>query len=338
MQGYRVIFKKPKVAELEKFEVKEPGANEVAVKVCYTLISAGTEKAYFSGSENTANKFPSVPGYSSTGYVVKVGSGVKDFKEGDRVFVSYGGHASYNVKPSSNLVKIPQEVSLQEAAFTRLASFPMLAIRRARLEIGESVAVVGLGMLGLFGVQIARLAGAVPLIAIGNREIRQEKARKYGADLVLSPNDPELTEKIFQYTQDINGVKGANVIIETSGTESGLSDSLKYTSMHSRVMINGCNRIMEKPVNFYKYVHLRGVQLIGAHDMTRMPYNSAPGNWTAKRDYITILRYMADGRLNAKDMISEYVSPKDTKKVYDRLLNDREFPLGVLFDWEHFEA
>lgn len=325
MKGWKVVFKEPGKAELETFSVKDPGDGEVQVKVYYTLISAGTEKAYFGGSANTAHKFPVTPGYSSAGIVTKVGKNVTEYKEGDRVFVAYGGHASYNVKKSSYLVKIPDNVSFQEAAFTRLASFPLLALRRARLEIGESVVVVGLGMLGLFGVQLAKAAGALPIIGVGNREVRQEKARKYGAELVLSPDDPELTEKIYEYTTRVNGVKGANVILETSGTESGLIESLKYTSKHARVLLNGCNRVMTKPVDFYKYVHLRGVQMIGAHDMTRLPFNSAPGNWTAKRDYITLLGFMADGRLDAKDMISEYVSPDQCPEVYKRLINDRNF-------------
>jgi len=335
MNGWKIVFDKPGHACLEKFKISDPKEDEVQVKVYYNLISAGTEKAYLSKLPNTGGKFPTVPGYSSVGCVTKVGKNIAEFKKGDRVFVSNGGHASYNIKKASSVVKIPDNVSFQEAVFTRIASFPLLAIRRARLEIGESVVVVGLGMLGLFGVQIARLAGAMPIIAIGNRKIRQEKAKKYGADLVLSPNDSK--DKIYDYTLKENGVKGANVVIETSGSEDGLIDSLKYTSKYARVMINGCNRIMTKPIDFYKYVHLKGVQLIGAHDMTRLPYNSAPGNWTAKRDYITILKFISDGRINAKDMISEIVSPKDATKVYDRLLNDKEFPLGVLFDWEHFE-
>lgn len=332
-KGRRIVFKEPCVAELEEFDVRDPEYDEVQVKMMYSLISAGTEKAYLSATDNTAKIFPSVPGYSSAGVVCKVGKNVTKFKEGDRVFVSYGGHASYSVKKTGMLVQIPDGVSFEEAAFTRVASFPLLAIRRARLEIGESCVIVGLGMLGLFGVQLAKIGGANPIIAIGNREIRQEKAKKYGAELVLSPSDTKLTQKIYDYTLQKTYVKGANVIIETSGTEKGLLDSLKYTSMYARVLVNGCNRIMTQPVDFYKYIHLRGVQIIGAHDSTRLQYNSAPGNWTPMRDYITLLNLIKDGRLNAKDMIGEIVSPNDAYEVYTQLLKDKEFPLGVLFDW-----
>lgn len=272
------------------------------------------------------------------GYVTKVGKNVKSFKEGDRVFVAYGGHKNYNTKGASFLVKIPEKVSFQEAVFTRVASFPLCAIRRSRLEIGESVVVVGLGMLGLFAVQIAHLGGCRPLIAIGNREIRREKAIQFGADYVFPPDECDLTQKIYDITNAKNHVKGANVVIETSGSESGLLKCLEYTSRYGRVLLNGCNRLMTQPVDFYRYVHLRGVQIIGAHGMTRPSTDSSPGNWTPMRDYITILGLLEEGRLNAKEIISEYVSPNNISEVYDRLLNDRNFPLGVLIDWEHFNA
>ena len=333
MEGYRVLFKEKEKAILEKFEVREPKDDEVVVKVEFNLISSGTEKAFLQGLPNTGCKFPSNPGYSSVGYVVKLGTGVKDYSVGDRVFVAYGGHANYNVKSVTQVMKIPDEVSMERAVFMRLASFPLCAIRRARLELGESLVVVGLGMLGLLGVQIASIGGAYPVIAIGNREIRQQKAQEYGANYVFSPNEPLLTEKIMEITNNLTGIKGANVVIETSGSESGLVKSLEYTSKYARVMLSGCQREMTQPVDFYKYVHLRGVQMIGVHGQTRLPSNSAPGNWTARRDYRTVFNYMKEGKLTPEDMVSEYVSPDQITEVYDRLLFDREFPLGVIIDW-----
>lgn len=332
MKGYRVSFKKVEVAELEEFEVDLPKENEVLVRVYYTLISAGTEKANLSGAPNTPHKFPQIPGYSSVGVVEKVGKNVNGLKVGDRVFVSNGGHASYNVKRASRVVKIPDNVPFTSAVFTRVASFPLLALRRARVEIGESIVVVGLGMLGLFGVQLAKIAGGLPVIGVGNREIRREKALKLGAKIVYAPDEPELARKIINDTK-ISGTGGANVVLETSGSIDALTLGLTYTAKWGRVLVNGCNRITDKPIDLYKYVHMKGVSIIGAHDFTRLPYNSAPGNWTALRDYMTILGYMEDGRLNTEEILSEIVSPLECSGVYSRLLNDRTFPLGVIFDW-----
>lgn len=335
MTGYRVWFVQKEEAILQTFKVRDPKPDEVQVKVDFTLISAGTEKAYLSGSNNTAGKFPTCPGYSSVGTIIRIGANVVNYKEGDRVFVAYGGHGSYNIVSHKKCTLIPDRVSFEEAVFTRLAGFPLLALRRSRIEMGESV-VVGLGMLGLFAVQLARLY-AVPLIAVGNREIRRQKALKYGAEYVFAPDEPNLSQNI----QDIIKMKtgrmgGADVIIETSGQIDALNSCLTYTARLGRVMLSGCNRVADKPIDLYKYIHYKGVELIGAHDGTRARYNSAPFRWTAQRDYNTILKFLEDGRLNAKDMLSEIVSPAETTLIYNRLLYERDFPLGVVFDWREF--
>ncbi len=331
--GSQIVFPEVGKAEFVPLKLKPLGSLDVEVKTVYTLISNGTEKDYISGSQNTGRKFPYNIGYSAVGIVEKTGNSVKSVKPGDRVFVEYGGHSSVIVKDVHNVIKIPDNVSFEEAVFAKLASYPLAAIRRARLEIGESIVIVGLGMLGLFGVQLAKCGGAFPIIAVGNREIRKELALKYGADYVFAPNEPDLTKKIYDITDNKTFIHGASVIVETSGSESGLLKCLEYTAMNARVMLNGCNRVMKQPIDFYKYVHTRGVNIVGVHNRTRPQSNSAPGNWTSKRDMFTILQFISKGRLDTKSIISEYVSPKNAEDVYKRLLNDRDFPLGVIFDW-----
>lgn len=319
-------------------DLKAPGPNQVAVDVVLTLISTGTERDYLSAQPNTRKTFPVNAGYSSVGYVSALGSKVDNLKVGDRVFVRYGGHSSYCVKDRRFVLRIPDGVPFEHAVFTAVASFPLAAIRRARIELGESVVVVGLGLLGQFAVQFARLSGANPLIAIGNRDIRKELARDFGADYVFDSRTPNLKGEVMEITRRHNITRGANVVIETSGSESGLQTALTYTAKHARVMLNGCNREMREPTDFYKYVHLRGVQIIGVHGQTRMLHNSAPGNWTAYRDYHTVLQFLASGRINAGRLISRVENPEDASTVYNELLENRDFPMGVLFKWRDYEV
>lgn len=339
MKGYKIVFTSPKKVELQEYEIPSIKDSEVLIKVKYSLISNGTEKAVLNGEPNTTasvNGFPLVEGYSAVGIIEKTGSKIKSVKVGDRVFVEYGGHRNYVTKNIKHVYKIPNKVSFEEAVFTKIVSFPLAAIRRSRLEIGESIAIIGLGMLGLFGVQLAKIGGGLPVIAVGNRDIRREKAVEYGADYVFDPNDQQLTQKILDITEQKTIIRGASVIIETSGTEDGFIKCLEYSAKRGRVLLNGCQRKMSKPIDLYKYIHHKGVNLIGVHGQTRMPDNSQPGNWTCRRDYLTIFRLLEDGRLDAKSMISEYANPKDCAKVYERLINDKNFPLGVIFDWENF--
>ena len=335
MKAFHVVFSEKNVASYIEFSLSDPKDDEILVRSTYSLISSGTEKAQLAGMPNTPCKFPFIPGYSIVGIVEKVGKKVSDFKEGDRVFVPNAGHSNYALKKASYCVHVPDEVDFKNAVFTRVASFPLLAFRQSQFELGESVAIVGLGMLGLFAVQFAKIAGAKPIIAIGNREIRQDFAKKFGADFVLSPSDPALVETVLEVTGKKwnEKVHGADVILETSGSEDGLLSALKYAARHARVMVNGCNRIMSHPIDIYKYIHIRGVSLIGAHDHTRYQYNSAKFNWTAKKDYMTILDYMRNQSIDGMSLISRIVSPFSASNIYNELLNSKDFPLGVLFDY-----
>lgn len=338
MIGAKVVFTGPKHAELREYAVRSPKDNEVVVKVQYTLISAGTEKAFLMAQPNTGAHFPITHGYSSVGVVVDVGKGVKKFKLGDRVFVAYGGHASYNVKDTENVFKIPDNVSFEDAVFVKVASYPLLALRRTRFELGESVAIVGLGMLGLFGVQLAKAAGALPVVAVGNREVRRNIALECGADYAFDPADPELTEKVKYCTKITWATGGCNVVVETSGNIEALISALKYTTKWGRVAVTGCNRVTDKSIDLYNDIHKQGIELIGVHGKTRPQGNSMPGNWTTARDYMALFGFMGDGRLNPKILDPVFVSPHDAVSIYERLLTDREFPLGVVFDWSQVQC
>ncbi len=335
MKAKKILFDKGNV-RLADVSLPEPKENEVLIQVKYSLISNGTEKACLMGEENSTN-IPMRFGYSSVGYIIQTGKKVKNFHVGDRVYANYVGHASYGIRPVSSVWKIPDNVTFEDAVFTKIASFPLLALRRARLEAGESVAIVGTGMLGLLGVQLANIFGAMPVIAVGgSRQDRLEKAKNFGADFVLTANDSALTQKIMDISQAHTLYKGINVVIETSGTESALHSALKYIARNGRLVLNGCNRVTRDPINFYQDIHVKGVSLIGANNSNHPSHNSYPGNWTIARDYTTLLQWMSFDRLHPRDLISEIASPQDCVSVFDRLLHDREFPLGVLFDWSEF--
>lgn len=332
MQGWRINFTEPCKAVLEPFTVRQPKADEIVVKVDSSLISNGTEKSIFRGDITTGRKYPRVPGYSSVGTVVQCGERVKEYQVGDRVFVARGGHASYNIRQTSWCAKIPDKVSFDDAVFTRMISFSLLAFRRSMFEFGESVAVVGLGQLGLFACQLAKIAGALPVIAVGNREIRREKALAFGADYAFDPNVNGLSEKIINVTK-ITGSGGADVIIETSGNIDGLSKALTYAASRARIVISGCYwQDNTKSIDLLK-VNSAGFSIIGAHDMVRPPFNSTLFNWTRKRDFSTVLGFMDKGSITPGLIEPEYHSPEEAPDIYERLLNDRDFPLGVIWDW-----
>ena len=209
-----------------------------------------------------------------------------------------------------------------------ISTFPLAAIRKTRLEIGESAMVMGLGILGIFAVQELKAAGAYPVIAVDPVESRREFAKKLGADFVLDP-----TEAGFSDTVKALSGGGVNVCIEVTGLGIGLVQALDCMKEMGRVALLGCTRSSKFEIDYYGKVHGRGVSLIGAHTMARPKHETSAGLWTEKDDLRTVFGLICGGRLNFMDMICEIQSPAEAQQVFDRIVNDPNAPIGILFDW-----
>lgn len=340
MDVKQIVFTQKDTALLLDREVDEPGDDQILVKTYFSTISCGTEKANITGNPNVSGagapsvKFPRHGGYSSSGYVVKKGANVTDVEVGDRVIVSWGHHKTYNLSTPAYVTKIESDkISLEEAALMHIGTFPMAAIRKTRLEIGESVLVMGLGILGLMAVQFARVAGAAPIIAADPVKERRELALKYGADYALDPLEPDFAKKVKELT---NG--GAKVCIEVTGLGAGLDTALDCMARFGRVALLGCTRSSDFTIDYYRKVHSPGITLIGAHTMARPSQESHPGWFTLKDDLKAIMKLCEYGRVDLKQMIIETHSPEECTEIYTRLVNDRNFPTVVQFDWTKLEG
>ena len=112
-----------------------------------------------------------------------------------------------------------------------------------------------------------------------------------------------------------------------------MQQALEYIAWEGRISLLGCTRISDVPVDFYKYIHRRGISLVGAHTFTRNHNESAPGRWTEHDDYRTFLKLVAAGKMQVKPLISEIISPEAAHDVYGRLAEMKNPPLGFVFDW-----
>ena len=330
MKGKRIVWPEPGRAALEEFTVPGPKPGHVLLETDCSVVSAGTEKAWVLAKPNTSRKFPAYPGYSASGRVLEVGENVKDFRPGDRIVAYHSPHASHSVKHTCDLVRI-EDPSLpsEEAAFTIIAAMSLQGIRKARIELGESVAVMGQGLLGLFATQLARLDGALPVIALDLDQTRRELALRLGADHALSPAAEDFGEAFRALT---NG-QGANAIIEVTGVPIAMNQALACAAWQGRIVALGCTREKTGDIDFYQQVHRPGVSIIGAHNFVRPKHESSPGHWTMRDDMRILLRMISSKRLHVRPMISEQVSPEQAPAVYERLAETEFPPVGIVFDW-----
>lgn len=334
MINKKIVFTKPNVAELLTEQVPDVGDKAVLVRLVNSTISSGTERANLAGNPYVTwsdmsgiAKFPRITGYSSSGIVEKTGSGVKSVVPGDRVALYWSVHAKYNVLPEKNVVKIPEKVGFSDGALLHISTFPMAAIRKCRLEAGESAMVMGQGVLGMIAVKLLRAVGAVPIIAVDPIAEKREQAIKIGADYAFDPNDEQFAEKVKAVT--CGGVK---VAIEVTGSGIALDECLDCMAKLGRVALLGCTRSSDFTIDYYHKVHGPGISLIGAHTNARPDTDSYPGYWTTRDDMIAVCKLIEYGRLSLSDMVAEQHSPEEAPAVYDRLLKEKGFPL-VQFDW-----
>ena len=334
----RIYFTEPCVAKLVEEELAPPAAGQAQVKIQISTISSGTERANLIGDVNINStkpaaevaKFPRCGGYSSAGTVVAVGEGVTDLKPGDRVAVFWSKHGTYMNVSTKDLLKLPDDVPFEEAALWNIATFPMAAIRKCRLEMGESAIVMGQGVLGQMAVMELRAAGAVPIIAVDPAEHKRKQALEIGADYALDPFDPDFAKKAKELTGG-----GAKVGIEVTGIGAGLNGILDCMKKYGRVALLGCTRSSDFTIDYYRKVHGPGITLVGAHTQARASAESSHGNYTAADDIRVQFKLLHMNRLCYTDIIHEVHNPRDCTEVYNRLVTDKNFPVCVQYKWDN---
>lgn len=331
----RIVFTKPYTAEFLDYQIGEPNENEVQIKLMMSTISSGTERANIMGSTTVAWNlpeaekaiFPRYNGYSSAGIIAKVGNGVTEYKVGDRVALSWSTHCEFLNLNVNRVHKLDDAISFSDGALMHIATFPLAAIRKCRLEIGESAIVMGMGVLGMLAVVLLKLSGAAPIIAVDPNKEKREKALTLGADYALDPYDPNFANTVKSLT-----CGGAKVGIEVTGIGAGLDGVLDCMARFGRVALLGCTRSSDFTIDYYRKVHGPGITLIGAHTHARPVNESFEDWWTERDDFEALLKLSKFGRLKFSNLVEEIYSPVDAPEVYKRLCEEKTFPL-VQFDW-----
>ena len=332
MKRKSIIFTKPYTAEYLEQEIPALGVESVLVKMEYTVVSGGTERACITASDNTSQRFPMALGYCGVGIVEQIGENVKNVSVGDRVLVYHGTHTSHNVVLQEKVTKVDDNsIDSLEAAFVVIATMGLGGVRKLELELGESAMVMGLGLLGMFAVQFLARSGANPLIAVDLNPARRELALKLGADYALDPSAEDFVEQVKKLTKG----KGVNACVEVTGVSKAMSQALDCASYMGRISLLGCTRVSDCAVDYYQKVHKPGVKLIGAHNFVRPKVESYPHHWTHHDDCRAILDLISAKKVQVLPIVSRVVKPETASQIYKQLCEDKNFPMGTVFDWRN---
>ncbi len=334
MKRKQIIFTAPKTAEFLDTEINIETPLDVMVKMDYTIISGGTEKANLLGQQSVkgVNLFPISLGYCGVGTVTEIGNQVTKCKIGDRVLVYHGVHSNYNVRQENEIFLINEPIESLEATFIIIGTMGLGGVRKLEVELGESAMVFGLGLLGMFAVQFLRCSGAYPIIAADLDENRRNLALKLGADFALDPSKKDFNQKVLEITEN----KKVKNIVEVTGVGRALEQALENASFMGKISLLGCTRVSDMNIDYYKQVHCPGIKLIGAHNFVRPKFESYPHHWTMDDDCKAISQLIYSKRIDVLSMVSRICDPKDSPKIYDELVNNKNFPMGTVFDWRNY--
>ncbi len=346
----------------------KPGALLVATRC--SLISAGTEKQMISlAKANLAGKAMARPdlvkqvigkirreglgptletvfakldnpaplSYSIAGTLLEAGTGIGGFQVGDRIACAgagYANHAEYNVIPKNLCARIPDNVDDEDASFVTLGAIALQGVRQAEPELGDIVAVTGLGLLGQLTVQLLKANGC-RVIGFDPDPKKAALAETLGADLAVSH---DLVDAVNGFTQGT----GVDVVIVAASTKSNgpVKDAAQICRMKGRVVVVGLvGMALERDLYYKKELELRLSMSYGpgrydpAYEEGGHDYPYAYVRWTEQRNMQAFLELIAQGRVTPKKLITHRFDIHDAEKAYALLSGDEPY-LGVVLTYK----
>ena len=361
---------------IKDLPIPKPGKGCALVRTAYSLVSAGTERTLVEFSEkNLAAKAvsrpdlvkqvlnkakregilssvqaafnrldqPMFPGYSSAGTITALGEGMQGFKIGDRVACGGGNHAvhaEYEIVPRNLLVKLPDSVSFEEAAFATLGSVAIHGFRLASPQLNDTVLVIGLGLLGLMEIQIAKAAGC-RVMGMDIDKSKIKLARDFGVEAWTRG---EIEEWVPQFTKG----RGFDHVLICAGSRDNDSIELAGELCRDRGQVIAVGAVgLEIPRKIY-YEKELSVMVSRSYGPGRYDANYEEKGqdypigyvrWTEGRNMESFVDLIADGKMNVRPLITHRIPIENGEEAYNLITGKRNEPfLGVLLEYPYKEA
>ncbi len=325
--------KQSQIKSLVERILKKPG--EKLKRALQILKSQGIKGAY----DKVAGRY--IPtGYSLSGIVLDKGASVVDLSEGDLVACAGAGianHAEIVVVPRNLVVKVPKGCSLKDASSVTLGAIAMQGVRRADPRLGEIVAVIGLGILGLLSVQMLKAAGC-RVVGLDLDPARIELAKKLGADISFSASDPDLVPKIMAFA-DGYGVD-ASIITAATPSNVPVQQSMEITRKKGKVVVVGAvglglNRspFYEKEIDFLISCSYGPGRYDPEYEILGRDYPYGYVRWTENRNMKCYLDMVAEGKIDVSAIVSKVYPIEDATYAFESLKSKESKPIGVVLDY-----
>ena len=324
------------------YESQPLAADQIRVRSRFGAAKHGSEMAMFQGyaghrgnydsnmhlfnQESQMVRYPYGLGNMCVGEVIEVGAGVQNFSFGETVF-SHGSFRQEHVWQEDRARKLPDGVPWQAAVCLDPADFALGAVRDGHIRIGDAVAVFGMGAIGLFVLQLAKLAGAYPLIAVDPIPLRRDVALECGADIVMDPTSCDAGLEIKLATDK----RGADVCVDYSGHFSALQAALRGVAYLGTVVAGAWPGSYPAGLDLGAEAHFNRPTIVFSRACSE-PNPEYP-NWDESRLFSVVWRLLCDGSLRSEPVIQPVVPFDDLLEAYPKIANapQENVKLGVAF-------
>lgn len=280
-------------------------------------------------------------GYSSAGVVIAVDQNISGFKVGDRVACAgagYASHADIVFVPKNLAVKVPDEVGLDEAAYTTLGSIAMQGVRQANPTLGENVVVIGLGLVGLLAVQILKANGC-RVLGIDTNPDSVLLAKKVGAD-----NSCERSADVAQIVRSFTDGYGADAVVIAAATRSSDPVSLAGEIARDRsriVMIGATGMNIPRQPYYMKELEFKLSRSYGpgrydsGYEEGGVDYPIGYVRWTENRNIKEFVNLLRDKKVDVKALTTHRFPIESAQQAYKMISGEsKETYIGILLEYE----
>lgn len=333
-RGRQILIVGPRQVRLDDFDVAahEVGPTEVDVRTWVTLLSGGTEGAFFQGRPipgSDPRPFPWTTGYANVGEVIAAGDDA-GIDAGDVVY-TLGRHASrVRVDTAAQLcVAVPDGLEPEVAVFARLIAVPLATVRTARARAGDRAAVVGLGVVGNLAAQVLQVAGMATL-GVEPLPGRRELAVRSGIGTVVDPGAADQRRGDHA------------LVVEATGTANGAVTALELARLGGEVSLVGTPWVADPSVpasDVTRAIHLRYLTVRSGWEW-QLPLHDVAGVSSAIHQPGSVVhstRFAFDllrsGRVRVRDLVTHRTTPDHCQPVYTRAVDGKDEQLGVIFEW-----
>ena len=361
---------------LEEIPVPTPRPGQALVRVAASLVSAGTERMLVEFAEKSLvgkarsrpdlvrqvldkmrregvlvslgaafNRLdqPMALGYSSAGTIVSLGGEMEGFKVGQRVACAGGGyavHAEYNVVPRNLLTPLLDSVDFESAAFTTLGAIALHGFRLAEPQIGDTVAVIGMGLLGLLAGQIADAAGC-RVLGIDVDPQRVALAASLGLETVLR-------DQTVGSAQSFTANRGFDAVLICADTSSNDPVELAAVIARDRAKVVATGAVgltfprkiyYEKELSFVNSRSYGPGRYDSSYEENGKDYPPGYVRWTEGRNFAAVVDLLANGKIKIAPMISHRFPIEKAAEAYEIITGKKKEPfLGVLLTYSQDDA